>query len=225
MSNTIMLPIGPPVYTMPRVLLLFDAILQRVLPSCIYFRLKELCFRVIQCLKIMFQPWFFSVTSPQPWFTYPAIAYLNGRDLSQMDVFEFGAGYSTAYFSKMAKSVLSVDDNAKWIGTVRQMAGDNSEVILATTKEDYLAAISKRKSYDLIVVDGMDWRFECAMEAIKFLRPGGMIIVDNADFPGNTETANYLQGRGMHRVDFWGYTACYHRVIDTCILFDVRKLK
>ena len=41
--------------------------------------------------------------SPIPWYTYPAIEFLNQIDFSVKSVFEFGSGNSTRYWAKRAE--------------------------------------------------------------------------------------------------------------------------
>jgi hypothetical protein len=51
---------------------------------------------------------------PIPWFTYPAIAYLEQLDLSDADVFEYGSGNSTRFWQERARTVTSVEDDPSW---------------------------------------------------------------------------------------------------------------
>src|SRR4051812_3930217 len=56
---------------------------------------------------------------PLPWYTYPMIDYLNQLDFSEKSVFEFGAGNSTLYWARRAKSVTSIEHDVKWYDVVR----------------------------------------------------------------------------------------------------------
>lgn len=163
--------------------------------------------------------------NPQPWYTYPAIEYLKGRDLSGMDVFEFGSGYSTAYFSRYALSVTSAEHQIEWRDKVLAMCKgqNNVEIVVADNEMDYFAVIDRCDSYDIIVVDA-EWRLSCAKRAVAKLRPGGMIIVDDAETKGaGKAAAEYLEGFGLLRVDFWGFAPYIHYSKDTCIFFDKRS--
>ena len=51
---------------------------------------------------------------PIPWFTYPAIDYIRQLDLSEKTIFEWGAGFSTLFWSSRAKSVISVETDPLW---------------------------------------------------------------------------------------------------------------
>ena len=49
--------------------------------------------------------------NPIPWYTYPAIEYLKQLDFSEKSIFEYGSGNSTIFWSKVAKSVISVEND------------------------------------------------------------------------------------------------------------------
>lgn len=49
--------------------------------------------------------------NPMPWFTYPAIEYLDSLDLSKANVFEWGSGNSTAYLASRCSSIESVQSD------------------------------------------------------------------------------------------------------------------
>jgi hypothetical protein len=163
---------------------------------------------------------------PLPWFSYPAIEFLKRQDLSRSDVFEFGAGYGTAWFSNNANSVTTVEHQSKWRDKVAAMCSKNGnvEITLADNKDDYVAAINKKSFYHIIVIDA-EHRLECAKVATRWLRRGGVIIVDNSE-SGNSgfEAAEYLESNeNLLRVDFWGFFPCCDWYAATTIFFDTRK--
>ena len=160
---------------------------------------------------------------PQPWFTYPCIEYLRQRDLSGMDVFEFGSGYGTAYFSKHAKSVTSAENDPVWRNKVLAMTRSRASIILCRKQPEYLAAINARNAYDVIVIDGF-WRLECAKVVVKKLKHGGMIILDNAEKveDDGKAAADYLSKLDLLRVNFFGFSPFTNKIGDTSIFFDLR---
>ena len=50
-----------------------------------------------------------------PLYSYPAIEYIKSLNFSNKEIFEFGAGQSTLFWSKIAKNVTSVENNQIWI--------------------------------------------------------------------------------------------------------------
>ena len=134
-----------------------------------------------------------------PWFTYPAIEYLSQIDFSQKRVFEYGAGYSTVFWGKKAAEVISVDNNQEWVEKVKKMVASN--VIHAVKQEAYVSSITPHGLFDVIVIDGR-FRNACTQYAIKALRDGGMIIVDNSEWcPLITQM---LRSEGFTQCDLHG---------------------
>src|SRR5215203_492131 len=54
-----------------------------------------------------------------PWFSYAAIDFLEKYIKREMTVCEYGSGGSTLFFAERAKSVYSIEDNAKWFDLVQ----------------------------------------------------------------------------------------------------------
>jgi hypothetical protein len=118
--------------------------------------------------------------NPIPWYTYPAIEYLNHLDLSGLDVFEFGSGNSTLWWAKKAKSVFSVEDDPLWFARVKNKINtDNIFYDIKAEKHLYLANLNKR--YDITIIDGK-YRPECADHYLNFIDGGFMLIFDNSDW-------------------------------------------
>ena len=55
---------------------------------------------------------------PLPWYTYPAIEYLGQFYLRNMTVFEFGSGFSSLFWAKRAKKIVSVEHDKEWLKCV-----------------------------------------------------------------------------------------------------------
>ena len=143
---------------------------------------------------------------PIPWFTYPAIDYLNQVDLSDMEIFEWGSGHSTAYWSERAKSVISIETDQVWAQDVRRLTGNNCNIILSSRDmEEYVGHIFRFSVFDIIVIDGIgEARRACAMAAASKIRPGGFIILDNSDL--SPESAEILRGHNYIEIDFVGFS-------------------
>ncbi len=138
--------------------------------------------------------------NPVPWFTYSASEYLRQFDLSDKTVFEFGAGNSSFFFAERAKMVTSVDDGEEWYKILKDKLNPNQKLIFASSDTEYINSLAATgQTYDIILVDGSN-RFECIKQAVKFLREGGMIILDNSDW--YPETSKYLREQNLIEVDF-----------------------
>lgn len=139
---------------------------------------------------------------PTPWYTYPALEYLDQFDFSTKTVFEWGSGNSSLYWARVAKSLTSVEDNTEWHGIVTRATRNNQVLRLVTDAKAYVEAISTSGvKYDIIVIDG-SYRYECAVVASNHLEDGGLIILDNSDWL--PETASVLRSRGLLEVDMSG---------------------
>jgi len=142
---------------------------------------------------------------PIPWYTYPAIEYLAGFDFKNCNVFEFGSGNSSLYWSERSLSVCSVEDNFEWYKIVESMRCSNQIVLHRADEDSYVRALSEQgKLFEIIVVDG-NFRKPCVIEAIKNLAKGGMIVLDNSDRIIEKECGQLLRNQGFMQMDFSGF--------------------
>ena len=140
---------------------------------------------------------------PWPWYTYPAIDYLEQLDLSNKRVFEFGSGNSTLYWEKRCKSVAAVEDNGEWYSRIRGKLSGNTLYHYAANPGEYTSKIEESgECYDIIIVDGV-YRRECAEVAHQWLAVDGFIILDNSDW--HASSAQLLRDSGLIQVDFYGF--------------------
>lgn len=120
---------------------------------------------------------------PIPWYTYSAIEYLNQFDFSKSSIFEYGCGYSSLYWSRCAKKIVSVENNIEWANRIIQM--DKSNLSVKYKREDDMygyvnSILEEAEFYDVIIIDGL-YRDKCAENAVKKIAKNGIIILDNSD--------------------------------------------
>ncbi len=147
-----------------------------------------------------------------PWLTRQANEILAGY-LRQSDVcLEFGSGRSTLWFAKHVGHITSVENNALWykkVSTMLNNAGQQnvSYFHVQMDKEDreggdsaYVKTIDKfaTDSVDFVLVDGA-YRDYCAQKAIRVIRPGGLLVIDNVNWylpsdSGTPSSRTYEQG-------------------------------
>jgi len=166
-----------------------------------------------------------------PWFSYGAIDFLAEGLTPEMEVCEYGSGGSTLFFARRTHGVFSIEDNPGWFELVtervKKLGLKNVELTLCPfdfknpvgfEKSDYLRAIPARK-FDVIVVDGSEeWqqvRPVCFQHAEKFIKPGGMIIVDDSWRYPALRTNNRAKG---HQV-FQSVGPCRPGVTSTDVFF------
>lgn len=139
---------------------------------------------------------------PIPWFTYPAIEWLDNLDLSTKHIFEWGVGHSTLYFSNRCKQIVGVEHDKKWFDHVRNKIGPNSKIFLLDESKYTQFISNQNKKFDCIIIDSLD-RIGCANEALLNLAEDGFIILDNSDwFP---KTCEKLRKSGLIQIDFHGF--------------------
>lgn len=146
--------------------------------------------------------------NPIPWYTYPAIEYLNHIDFSDFKIFEYGSGNSSLYWSGKSKVLTSVEDNKEWYDKIKKNGDAQKKIfnyIYAPDKNVYINTIDEYDP-DLVIIDGK-WRSDCLNKTIlKFnkSRNGKVLIFDNSDWYPKTietlkKTLNWIQ------VDFHGF--------------------
>ena len=143
-----------------------------------------------------------------PWFTYPAIEFLEAVVRKEWRVFEWGSGNSTIWWSRNCESVTAAENNAAWAAEVRPKLSKNAQVLLHEDKDGYVNAIKGGLVYDVIVVDG-EHRNECAYACVPHLSDKGIIVYDNSDRSEYDPSISHLESLGFHRVDFWGLIPSY----------------
>ena len=149
--------------------------------------------------------------NPIPWYTYPAIEYLSQFDYKDKKVFEFGCGYSSAFWASRAQKVISVEDNPLWYNKWKQeFKQTNLEIKLREEGDIYEDAIleNNNEKYDIIIVDGKR-RAECCKTAVLKLAPGGIIILDDSDRINTSQeykdSVKVLKNADLIQIDFYGF--------------------
>jgi hypothetical protein len=138
-----------------------------------------------------------------PWFTYPAIEYLKRFSCSGWQVFEFGAGQSTEYWSRRGATVTSVEHNEQWFLEVKRKELPNATITHQGEKQAYVAAIGEAGvRFNAIVIDGV-WREACVEACIPYLRDDGILILDNSDW--YHQAGEKVRKKGFLEVSFSGF--------------------
>lgn len=152
-----------------------------------------------------------SSDNPIPWYTYPAIEFLEEFDMSDKRVFEFGCGYSSYYWASRSRMCTSVENNHEWYESINSSKLDNQEIIFQSDKQKYADSIlDYDEKFDVIIIDGR-WRDLCAKNAIECISNEGIVVLDNSDrVAWDDEYKNaieYIDSLDFIRVDFKGIGA------------------
>lgn len=126
-----------------------------------------------------------------PWLTFESQEWLDSFLNKNMTVLEWGSGGSTIFISKKVKKMISIEHNPEWYASVVEELQKNKikncEYILKRYNEDkkyknYYEVIDSfpDKTFDLVVVDGRS-RNSCIFHAMKKIRKGGFLFLDNSE--------------------------------------------
>ncbi len=127
------------------------------------------------------------LSHPVPWLTFDATRAICAALPLDARVFEFGAGNSTVFWARRTASVFSVEDNAGWMemlnAKLKALRIANTHLVHATDKPSYVGTIDAwpDEHFDMVIVDGA-FRRECAAAAVRHIKPGGLLVVDNTDW-------------------------------------------
>lgn len=161
--------------------------------------------------------------SPIPWVTYPFIDFIKERIQKQHNVFEFGSGNSTLFYSKYAGSVVSVEHDKVWYDKIVKNAAENSRMIFCDLvyDGDYCRMpVNLEEKFDLIIIDGRD-RVNCCKHAIDALTPTGVIVLDNSERDSYKAGIDFLVGKGFKHLYFSGIVpGLFYRVTTSVFYKD-----
>jgi hypothetical protein len=73
--------------------------------------------------------------NPIPWYTYPAIEYLNNLDFIDKNVFEYGSGNSSLWWKEKCKKIISIEADEKWFSKIQNLANSNFDCRLEIDKK------------------------------------------------------------------------------------------
>jgi predicted O-methyltransferase YrrM len=144
--------------------------------------------------------------NPIPWMTYSALFQLEQFDFSAADIFEWGGGFSSLYWAARCKSLNTVEHDPEWVAFVRDrhLANLTCHDIPLECYAEHIDSFTQ--AFDVIVVDGHiheGMRMKCAQHALKHLKDGGLIILDNSDWLANT--CAFLRSQGYNQSDYSGF--------------------
>ncbi len=118
----------------------------------------------------------------EPWLTASMVAFLDQWLRPTDEVLEWGARRSTRWFADRVARVQSVEHDPTWAAEVAVATERTGNVHLAAVPAEdvsrYVAAWSD--PVDLALIDGIH-RDRCALRALDLVRPGGLVVVDNAE--------------------------------------------
>jgi predicted O-methyltransferase YrrM len=147
-------------------------------------------------------------TPERPWIVPAAVGWLRRRMRSDWSVLELGSGRSTVWLARRAGTVISLEDNEYWHPRTRERleeAGLSNVDLRLRVIEDFPREVEAlpEASFDLVVVDFLEaptvTRIDALKPAMKTVRPGGYLLLDDSDRPGYAEAFDLLAGWRFRR--------------------------
>jgi predicted O-methyltransferase YrrM len=144
---------------------------------------------------------------PIPLMSYGFIEYISGLSLKDFDALELGGGRSTPFWAKRMRRVFTLETDAALARRLKDEKVANLEV--AHVQESDLAeAAGEHGSFDVVIIDAAANRVACARTALRVLKAGGFIVLDNSDWHPNA--ARVLREGDLIQVDFHDFRPVHH---------------
>jgi precorrin-6B methylase 2 len=158
---------------------------------------------------------------PIPWYTYPAISFLENRIDKNMEIFEFGCGNSTLWWAAKGKSVIAIEHDQNWVIKMKERLPTNAKIEFCelTTNGEYCRKTTEyTNKFDIILVDGRD-RVNCIKNCMQALKPGGVIILDDSHREEYQPAFRFLEENEFRHIDFSGLRPVYLSESTTTVFY------
>ncbi len=119
-----------------------------------------------------------------PWLGYRAVRKLDKLLDGNMRTAEFGSGMSTLWLARRCSFVVSIESDESWYRRVLSYLAESGIENVDYRKRDRVGYADMTDfddgHFDFILIDGIQ-RAECARSAVRKVRHGGYIYLDNSD--------------------------------------------
>jgi predicted O-methyltransferase YrrM len=135
-----------------------------------------------------------------PWLHPAVIGYLNNLIQPDWRILEHGSGGSTLWFAQRAAHVTAVESDASYYAALFAQAPGNVTLILRAAENLPLALDAP---YDLLLIDGeIERRGLYLYAAEQLVKPGGLVVLDNANRTEYVNERTFLKERAAHYITF-----------------------
>lgn len=144
---------------------------------------------------------------PIPWWSYGVLDFVEERLAKTMSVLEFGAGGSTVWLAARVSQVVTVENNPEWAAIVKSFIPGNVHLIQLPIPGQLVAndlPSSASRQYQLLIVDALANRIDCAKAGLPLLAEDGVVLWDNTDGPDWPDIKGMMAARGFKEISFSG---------------------
>jgi protein-L-isoaspartate O-methyltransferase len=155
---------------------------------------------------------------------YPLIEFLNEKLKKDLVLFEYGSGFSTVFFARRTKKVVSIEYDKEWYQKVNDIIikeVDNGIVHYEELNDFYPHAVEKHmksEKCDIIVIDGR-MRVKCAKLGYKYLSERGVVIFDDSFRKKYHEGIKFYKEKGFKTITFKGIKPTGFKTAQTTLLY------
>lgn len=145
--------------------------------------------------------------TPIPWWSYGVIDFVDERLAKTMSVLEFGSGGSSVWLATRVAEVVTVENNPEWAAIVRTFVPRNVQLIELPIPGQLVARDfppSFGRLFQLLIVDALANRIDCAKAGLPFLAEDGVVLWDNTDGPDWLEINALMAAHGFKEISFNG---------------------
>lgn len=118
---------------------------------------------------------------PVPFLHPDVILHLENLIQPEWRILEHGSGGSTLWFAERCHDVTAFESNKRWYDALRHKANQKIYLVMFVgTLKDCLVV---DKKFDLLLIDGepLEARALFLMAAYELVKPGGIVVLDNAN--------------------------------------------
>ena len=127
----------------------------------------------------------------------------------EMRILEFGCGASTIFLSQRVKEVVSFEIDSEWAKKTRESIKNGAiKIIDVKDLSDYSSYLDMiNGKYDILIIDNLGDRMQCAANNLRHLKDNGVVIWDNTDGPDWTDIKSFMSKHSYKEISFTGMVA------------------
>lgn len=159
--------------------------------------------------------------SPIPWMNYSFVNFLEGRLGNSQRLFEFGSGFSTAFYATKVLHVVSVEHDLGWYEQVAKVLPSNADLLMKSLEQgsEYEDSfLPHAHNTDIVVVDGRR-RVKCCEVVFNSMKPDAVLILDDSNREKYQQAFDIGERLGFRSLRIQGLKPTGHWVEETTVFY------